>query len=141
MTTALSVHSDLEQLLSESFAWIDHGEADRVPSLCAEGFVLHAPGFDLDLEQFAQTMTVRAAATHATRHQWSNLRILDGDGDGDGDGDAVDVAFVVCAHRREEGADVTTRVVADFTDRWAQTSEGWRLASRTITPVFDEQQG
>jgi hypothetical protein len=27
-----SVRPELAQLLSESFAWVDHGEADRVPA-------------------------------------------------------------------------------------------------------------
>jgi hypothetical protein len=126
-----SVRAELAQLLSESFAWVDHGEADRVPKLCAEGFALHAPGVDLDVEQFAQTMTVRVAARYTTRHQWSNLRVLDVDGG------AVDLAYVVCVHRRDEGAEVTTRGVADFADRWARTPDGWRLESRTITPVLD----
>jgi hypothetical protein len=53
------------------------------------------------------------------------------------DGDAVDVAFVVCVHRRDNGADVTTRMVVDIADRWARTPDGWRQLSRTITPVFD----
>jgi hypothetical protein len=122
---------EIEQLLSETFAWVDHGDADRVPKLCAEGFALHAPGIALDLQQFEQMMTVRVTARYETRHQWSNLRVLDIDGD------AVGVAFVVCVHRRDEGADVTTRVFADFADRWARTPDGWRLASRTITPVLD----
>ncbi|MDT5304259.1 MAG: SnoaL-like domain [Mycobacterium sp.] len=126
-----SVRADLEQLLSESFAWVDHGEADRLPKLCAEGFSLHAPGVELDLEQFERLMTVRVTAPYATRHQWSNLRVTDIDGD------AVDVAFVVCAHRREDGTEATTRMVADFADRWRRTPDGWRLAARTITPVFD----
>jgi hypothetical protein len=131
MSGETSVRADLEQLLSESFAWVDHGEADRVPKLCAEGFSLHAPGVELDLEQFEQLMTVRVTAPYATRHQWSNLRVTDIDGD------AVDVAFVVCAHRREDGSESTTRMVADFADRWRRTPDGWRLAARTITPVFD----
>jgi hypothetical protein len=126
-----SERTELEQLLSESFSWVDHGEADRVPKLCAEGFTLHAPGIDVGLEQFEQMMGVRVTAPYETRHQWSNLRVLDVDGD------AVDVAFVVCVHRRDEGADVTTRAVADFADRWARTPDGWRLAYRAITPVLD----
>jgi SnoaL-like protein len=131
MSIALSEQKEIEQLLSETFAWVDHGEADRLSKLCGGGFVLHSPGGDLDLEQFEQRMNVRVAARYETRHQWSNLRVLDVDGD------AVDVAFVVCVHRRDEGADVPTRAVADFADRWARTADGWRLASRTITPVFD----
>jgi SnoaL-like domain len=126
-----SERKEIEQLLSETFAWVDHGEADRVPKLCAEGFALHGPGIDLDLEQFEKMMSVRAAAPYETRHQWSNLRVLDVYGD------AVDIAFVMCVHRRDEGAEVTTRTIADFVDRWARTPDGWRLASRTITPVLD----
>jgi hypothetical protein len=126
-----SERKEIEQLLSETFAWVDHGEADRVPKLCAEGFALHGPGIDLDLEQFEQMMTVRVAAPYETRHQWSNLRVLNVDGD------AVDVAFVMCVHRRDEGVELTTRTIADFADRWARTPDGWRLASRTITPVLD----
>jgi SnoaL-like domain len=126
-----SERKEIEQLLSETFAWVDHGEADRVPKLCAEGFVLHGPGVDLDLEQFEKMMTGRVAASYETRHQWSNLRVLDVDGD------AVDIAFVMCVHRLDEGAEVTTRAIADFADRWARTPDGWRLASRTITPVLD----
>jgi 3-phenylpropionate/cinnamic acid dioxygenase small subunit len=76
-------------------------------------------------------MTARVAASYETRHQWSGLRVLDVDGD------AVDIAFVMCIHRQDEGAEVTTRTIADFADRWARTREGWRLASRTITPVLD----
>jgi hypothetical protein len=129
-----SERKEIEQLLSETFAWVDHGEADRVPKLCAEGFALHGPGIDLDLEQFEQMMTVRVAAQYETRHQWSNLRVLDVDGD------AVDTAFVTCVHRRDQGADVTTRTIADFADRWARTPDGWRLASRTITPALDGPQ-
>jgi hypothetical protein len=134
MSIEPSERTKIEQLLSETFAWVDHGEADRVSKMCGEGFSMHAPGIDLDLEQFKQMMTVRVAARYETRHQWSNLRVLDVDGD------AVDVAFVVCIHRRDEGADVTTLAVADFADRWARTADGWRLASRTITPVLDAPQ-
>ncbi|MDQ1425870.1 MAG: SnoaL-like domain [Acidimicrobiaceae bacterium] len=126
-----SPRAELEQLLSESFSWVDHGEADRLPKLCGEGFSLHAPGVDLDLQQFEQLMTLRVTAPYATRHQWSNLRVTDVDGD------AVDIAFLVCAHRREDGAEATTRMVADFADRWTRTPDGWRLTTRTITPVFD----
>jgi SnoaL-like domain len=129
-----SERKEIEQLLSETFAWVDHGEADRVPKLCAEGFALHGPAIDLDLEQFEEMMTVRVAAQYETRHQWSNLRVLDVDGD------AVDIAFVMCVHRRDEGADITTRTIVDFADRWARTPDGWRLASRTITPVLDGPQ-
>jgi hypothetical protein len=131
MLVELSQRKEIEQLLSETFAWVDHGEADRLPKLCAEGFALHGPGIDLDLEQFEKMMTVRVAAPYETRHQWSNLRVLDGDGEG------VDIAFVMCVHRRDEGAEVTTRAIADFADRWARTPDGWRLASRKITPVLD----
>jgi hypothetical protein len=126
---------ELEEVLSETFGWVDHGEADRVPKLCVEGFALHAPGVDVDLEQFEQSMTLRVAAPYTTRHQWSNLRVLDVDGD------AVDVAFVVCVHRRDKGADVTTRMVADVADRWVRTPDGWRQVSRTVTPVFDAPPG
>jgi hypothetical protein len=125
-----SERKEIEQLLSDTFAWVDHGEADRVPKLCAQGFALHGPGVDLDLEQFEKMMTARVAASYETRHQWSNLRVLDVDGD------AVDIAFVMCVHRQDEDAEVTTRTIADFADRWARTPEGWRLASRTITPVL-----
>ena len=134
MSIEPSERTEIEQLLSETFAWADHGEADRVPKVCGEGFVLHAPGIDLDLEQFEQMMAVRVAARYETRHQWSNLRVVDADAD------AVDVAFVVCVHRRDEGADVTTRAIVDFADRWARTADGWRLASRTVTPVLDTPQ-
>jgi hypothetical protein len=136
MSIEWSVRSELEQLLSESFAWVDHGEADRVTKLRAEGSALHAAGIDLDLAQFAQTMILRSAATHATRHQWTNLRILDVDADGD----AVDVALVVCIRRREHGADVTTRMVGAGADRWGRTPDGWHLVSRTVTPFFDTPQ-
>jgi hypothetical protein len=132
MSIELFERKEIEQLLSETFAWVDHGEADRLSKLCGEGFALHAPGVDLDLEQFEQRMNARVAARYETRHQWSNLRVLDVDVDGE----AVDVAFVVCVHRRDEGADVTTRAVSDFADRWERTADGWRLASRTITPVL-----
>jgi hypothetical protein len=46
----------------------------------------------------------------------------------------------LCAHRREHGAEATTRTVADFADRWTRTSDGWRLTARMITPVFDAPQ-
>jgi hypothetical protein len=133
MSIELFERKEIEQLLSETFALVDHGEADRLSKLCGEGFALHAPGVDLDLEQFEQRMNVRVAARYETRHQWSNLRVLDVDVDGE----AVDVAFVVCVHRRDEGADITTRAVSDFADRWVRTADGWRLASRTITPVLN----
>jgi 3-phenylpropionate/cinnamic acid dioxygenase small subunit len=132
MSLELSERKEIEQLLSETFAWIDHGEADRLPKVCAYWFALHAPGIDLDLAQFEQRMIVRVAASYVTRHQWSNLRVLDVDGD------AVEVAYVVCVHRRDEGSDVTTRSIADFADRWVRTSDGWRLASRTMTPALDK---
>lgn len=133
MSIGPTERTELEQLLSETYAWIDRGEADRVPKLCAEGFALHAPGVDLDLAQFEQAMTARVAASYQTRHQWSNLRVLDVDVAGD----VVDVAYVLCVHRRDEGAEVTTRRVADTADRWTRTPDGWRLASRTMTPVLD----
>src|SRR5260370_37085876 len=99
MSLEPSERKELEQLLSETFPGIDHGEADQVTKLCGEGFALHAPGIDLDLDQFDQMMTVRVGAPYTTRHQWTNLRVLAVDGD------AVDIAFVVCVHRRDEGAD------------------------------------
>jgi hypothetical protein len=81
MLIALSEREEIEQLLSETYAWVDHGEADRLSKLCGEGFALHAPGVDLDLEQFEQRMIVRVAVRCETRHQWSNLRVVDVDGD------------------------------------------------------------
>jgi hypothetical protein len=131
MSLEPSERKELEQLLSETFAWIDHGEADRVPKLCGEGFEMHAAGSVLDLEQFEQVMTLRVSAPYETRHQWTNLRVLDVDGD------SVVIEFVVCIHRREKGADATTRAVGDITDRWVRTPDGWRLASRMVTPVLD----
>jgi hypothetical protein len=137
MSTELSARSELKQLLTESSARVDYGEPARVTKVCAEGLALPAPGIDLDLEQFAQTMILRGAASHATR-QWTNLRILDVDVDVDAVD--VDVALVVCVHRREEGADVTTRMVGDVADRWAPTPDGRRVASGTVTPFFDAPQ-
>jgi hypothetical protein len=32
MSLELSERKEIEQLLSETFAWVDHGEADRVPT-------------------------------------------------------------------------------------------------------------
>jgi hypothetical protein len=127
-----SEHMELEQLLSDSCAWGDHGDAaDWVLKLCTEGFALRGPGVDLTREQFEQWITLRAAAPFETRHQWTNLRVLAVDGD------AVDIAWLECVHRRDEGSDVTIRTVGDIADRWVRTPDGWRLASRTITPVFD----
>jgi hypothetical protein len=134
MSTELSTRTELSQLLSESFWWVDHGEADRVPKLCGEGFALHAPGVDLDREQYEQMMTLRVAATYTTRHQWSNLRILAVDGE------AVDIGFIVCVHRRDAETDITTRGLADVADRWIRTPDGWRQLSRTMTPVLGAPQ-
>jgi hypothetical protein len=133
-TVEPSLRAEFEQVLSESFAWVDHGEADRLPKVCDEGFVFHVPGKDLDLQQFEQMMAARVAAPHASRHQWSNLRVTDVVRD------AVDIAFVACVSRGEEGAVPWTRSVADFTDHWTRTPDGWRLAARTSTPVFDSSQ-
>jgi hypothetical protein len=134
MSAEIALRVELEQPLSESFVWVDHGEADRLPKLCGEGFSLHAPGVDLDLRQFEQMMTVWVSAPYKTRDHWSNLQV------GGVDGDAVDTAFGVCAHRREDGAESTTRMVADFADRGTRTPAGWRLSARTITPVFEVPQ-
>jgi hypothetical protein len=139
MSTELSARSELKQLLTESSARVDYGEPARVTKVCAEGLALPAPGIDLDLEQFAQTMILRGAASHATR-QWTNLRILDVDVDVDVDAVDVDVALVVCVHRREKGADVTMRRVGDVADLWAPTPDGRRVASRRVTPFFDAPQ-
>jgi hypothetical protein len=125
---------ELEQLVSECFVWVDYGEADRLPKLCGEGFSLHAPGVDLDLQQFEQMMTVRVTAPCVTADRWSNLRLIGVDCD------AVDGAFGVYAHRREDGARATTRKVADVADRWTWTPAGWRPSARTIAPVFDVRQ-
>jgi hypothetical protein len=133
VTVEPSLRAELEQLLSESFAWVDHGEADRLPKLCEEGFVFHVPRQDVDLQQFEQMVAAGAAAPHATRHQWSNLRVTDVVGD------TVDIAFVACISRGEDGGEPWTRSGADFA-RWTRTSDGWRLAARTITPVFDSPQ-
>jgi hypothetical protein len=92
MSAEIALRVELEQPLSESFVWVDHGEADRLPKV------------------------------------------------GGVDGDAVDTAFGVCAHRREDGAESTTRMVADFADRGTRTPAGWRLSARTITPVFEVPQ-
>jgi hypothetical protein len=132
MSLEPSERMEIEQLISDSCARGDHGEsADWVLTLCTEGFALHGPGVDLGREQFEQWITLRAGASFETRHQWTNLRVLDVDGD------AVDLEWLECVHRRDEGSDVTIRTVGDIADRWVRTPAGWRLASRTITPVFD----
>ena len=60
---------EIEQLLSDSLARADHGEAaDWVLRLCTEGFALHGPGVDLDRDQFAHWITLRAGAPFQTRH-------------------------------------------------------------------------
>jgi hypothetical protein len=123
---------EIEQLLSDSLARGDHGEsADWVVKLCTEGFSLHGPGVDINRDQFEHWITLRAAAPFETRHQWTNLRVLAVDGD------AVDLEWLEVVHRRDEGSDVTIRTVGDIADRWVRTPDGWRLAARTITPVFD----
>jgi hypothetical protein len=127
-----SEYIELEQLISDSCAWGDRGEAaDWVLNLCTEGFALHGPGVDLDRTQFAQWISLRAEAPFETRHQWTNLRILAVDGDN------VDIEWLECVHRRDQGSDVTIRTIGDVADRWVRATDGWRLASRTITPVFD----
>jgi SnoaL-like domain len=132
MLLKASEHIELEQLISDSCAWGDRGEAaDWVLNLCTEGFGLHGPGVDLDRKQFAQWISLRAEAPFETRHQWTNLRVLAVDGD------IVDIEWLECVHRRDEGSDVTIRTIGDVADRWVRTPDGWRLASRTITPVFD----
>ncbi|MDT7646297.1 MAG: SnoaL-like domain [Pseudonocardiales bacterium] len=132
MSLEPSERMEIEQLISDSCARGDHGEsADWVLTLCTEGFALHGPGVDLDREQFEQWITLRAGAPFETRHQWTNLRVLNVDGD------AVDIEWLECVHRRDQGSDVTIRTVGDIADRWVRTPAGWRLASRTITPVFD----
>jgi hypothetical protein len=123
---------EIDQLISDSCAWGDRGEpAEWVTKLCTEDFEVHGPGTDLNREQFKEWMTRRAAAPFETRHQYTNLRIVEVDGD------AVDLEWLECVHRRDEGSDVTIRTVGDIADRWVRTANGWRLASRTITPVFD----
>jgi hypothetical protein len=123
---------ELEQLLSDSLAWADQGEAaDWVPKLCTEDFALRGSGIELDRDQFEGWITLRAGAPFETRHQFTNLRIIAVDGD------AVDLEWLECVHRRDEGSDVTIRTVGDVADRWVRTPDGWRLASRMITPVFD----
>jgi hypothetical protein len=127
-----SERMEIDQLISDSCAWGDRGEpADWVTKLCTEDFELHGPGTDLNREQFKEWMTRRAAAPFETRHQYTNLRIVKVDGA------AVDLEWLECVHRRDEGSDVTIRTVGDIGDRWVRTPDGWRLASRTITPVFD----
>jgi hypothetical protein len=81
-------------------------------------------------------MTVPVTAPYATRDHWSNLRFSDVDVDVD----AVDTAFGVYAHGREDGAMATTRNVAVAADRWTWTPTGWRLWARTIAPVIDVRQ-
>jgi hypothetical protein len=123
---------EIEQLLGDSLARADRGEAaDWVLRLCTEGFALRGPGVDLDREQFEHWITLRAGAPFETRHQCTNLRVVAVDGD------AVDIEWLECVHRRDDGSDITIRTVGDVADRWVRTPDGWRLASRTITPVFD----
>ncbi|MDT5148511.1 MAG: hypothetical protein QOI01_244, partial [Mycobacterium sp.] len=45
--------------------------------------------------------------------------------------------WLECVHRRDVASDITIRTVGDIADRWVRTPDGWRLASRTITPIFD----
>jgi hypothetical protein len=127
-----SEYIELEQLLSDSCAWGDHGEAaDWVLNLCTEGFTLRGPGVDLNREQFAHWIALRAEAPFETRHQFTNLRIRSVQGD------VIDIEWLECVHRRDEGSDITIRTVGDIADRWVRTPDGLRLAARTITPVFD----
>jgi hypothetical protein len=132
MSLEPSDRMEIEQLINDSCAWGDHGEpAEWVPRLCTEDFALRGPGTEINRDQFEEWITRRAAAPFETRHQVTNLRILDVDGD------AVDLEWLECVHRRDEGSDVTIRTIGDVADRWVRTPDGWRLASRAITPVFD----
>jgi hypothetical protein len=133
-TVEPSLRAEFEQVLSESFGWVDHGETDRLPTVGEEGFVFDRPGHDLDLALFEPMLAARVTAPHATRHQWSNLRVTDVDGD------AVDIAVVACVSRGEEEAVPRQQSVADFTDRRTRTPDGWRLVARTSMPVFDSPQ-
>src|SRR5258708_23998593 len=92
----------------------EHGEpADWVLKLCTEGFTLRGPGVDLNREQFEQWITLRATAPFETRHQWTNLRVLAVDGD------TVDIEWLECVHRRDEGSNVTIPHVRSLADRLA----------------------
>jgi hypothetical protein len=51
-----------------------------------------------------------------------------------------DFASVACVHRREKGADVTTRMAGEVADLWARTPDGRRVASRRVTLFVDEPQ-
>jgi hypothetical protein len=123
---------ELDQLINDSCAWGDHGDsAEWVTELCTEDFELRGPATNLNREQFRDWIARRAEAPFETRHQVTNLRIVRVDGHD------VDLEWLECVHRRDEGSDVTIRTVGDVADRWRRTPDGWRLASRTITPVFD----
>jgi hypothetical protein len=132
MSLEPSERMELEQLISDSCAFGDHGEAaDWVLELCTEGFALRGSGVELNRDQFKEWIALRALAPFQTRHQFTNLRILAVDGD------VVDLEWLECVHRRDQGSDLTIRTIGDVADRWVRTPAGWRLASRAITPIFD----
>jgi SnoaL-like domain len=130
MTIPKSWRDDVEQLIAESFFRVDSGEALRGLELVTDDFTLVLPNMTIDREQYAAVMARREEATYATRHCFSNLRSLDASEE------AVEVAFVVTAHRLEADAEDTTVSVADFSDCWVPSGGTWRLKSRSIKLVF-----
>jgi SnoaL-like domain len=131
MGIAAQSAQEVEQLIYTGFHLVDTGKIGTW-SPNTDDFEMVLPNVTLTGEQYAQFVARRAQATYTTRHLVSNVRHLDGDDD------SHTVAYVVTAHRLEEGASGPTVMVADFVDTWVRVDDEWRHQRREITPAFGQ---
>jgi hypothetical protein len=137
--------SEIEALLAEWCHCIDAGRASEAIDLFTDDAIQTMPsGTSTGREALLQGLRRREALSARTsRHLVSNLRLLEVP-----DPVAPSAAVPVASSRlhatwvltlyRSDGPDrpALPQLVADVQDEYAQVAGRWRIARRTVTPVF-----
>lgn len=116
---------------------VDSGRASGVADLFLPGGRLtFGPGSPqpgtIEGEAIAAAMRAREALTSAfTRHSVSNIMLTPAAG-----GEIVAHHLLILFRSDDETRSTTPSFVADVEDLWADRGNGWKLASRVITPAF-----
>ncbi|MEW6639500.1 MAG: nuclear transport factor 2 family protein [Pseudomonadota bacterium] len=123
----------IEAVLVEWCWLIDHGHASAAAVLFTADAEQSIAGVAASgIAAIAAGLQRREAMTHRTsRHVVSNVRIASGP-----DGDAA-VSWILTLYRSDDDRRPARAImVADVADTFRHDGSGWRIRSRTVSPVF-----
>jgi uncharacterized protein (TIGR02246 family) len=120
------------------FFWlVDHGRAAEAGALfTADAKLIMGPGSPspgtVEGPAIAAMFTARQTQTHVTtRHVISNISLA-----AHADGTVASSCILTFYRSDDETRDTRVTIVADIDETYVRVDGGWRIASRTVTPIF-----